>query len=70
MELSKYQIIDHTLDLNDELKKAYYLKEGCREFNLCTDNPKDAAEKSEDLILKFKRSGISEYIPCWKLLQN
>jgi len=70
MELSKYQIIDYMLDLDDELKKAYYLKEEYREFNLCTDNPEDAAEKLEDLILKFKRSGISEYIPFWKLLQN
>ena len=56
--------------VNDELKKAYYLKEEYREFNLCADNPEDAAEKLEDLILKFKRSGISEYIPFWKLLEN
>lgn len=70
MELSKYQIIDYMLDLSEELKKAYYLKEKYREFNLCTDNPEDAAEKLEDLILKFKRSGISEYMPFWKLLEN
>lgn len=58
------------LNLDDDLKKAYYLKEEYREFNLCTDNPEDAAEKLEDLILKFKRSELSEYIPFWKLLQN
>lgn len=70
MELSKYQIIDYMLDLDETLKKAYYLKEEYREFNITTENPEDAYEKLEDLILKFKKSGIPEYTSFWKLLQN
>ena len=70
MELSKYQIVNYMLELDPNLKKAYYLKEDYREFNLVTDHPEEAAEKLEDLILRFKKSGISEYIPFWKMLQN
>ena len=34
------------------------------------DNPEQAIEPLNCLILKFKRSKIKEYIPFWKMLQN
>ena len=70
MELTKYKIVEEILNLDEELKETYYLKEDYREFNLTTDNPEQAIEPLNELILKFKRSKIKEYILFWKMLQN
>lgn len=70
MELTKYKILEEMLNLDSELKEAYYLKEEYREFNLTMDNPIEAAEPLNELILKFKRSKINEYIQFWKMLEN
>lgn len=50
IELSKYQIIDCMLDLDETLMKTYYLKEEYRDFNLTTDNPEEISETLEEII--------------------
>lgn len=69
MTMSKYQIIDYCLSIDDELKLAYELKESYREFNLTADIH-NAEEKLDELILSFQKSKISEFIPFWKMLKN
>jgi transposase len=69
MQISKYKVIDEMLNLSDELKAAYELKEEYRNFNSSAtiDNAK---EWLDELIIKFKSSRIPDYIPFWSLLQN
>ena len=69
MTMSKYQIIDYCLSIDDELKRAYELKEAYREFNLTADIY-NAEEKLDELIILFQNSKISEFIPFWKMLKN
>ena len=69
MYLSKYQIIEYMLELDDKLALAYLLKEEYRNFNskATIDN---ACEWLDELILKFKQSCIKEYIPFWHILMD
>lgn len=69
MYLYKDQIIKYMLELSPDLELAYNLKEEYRNFNSSAtiDN---ALEWLDELIVKFKTSHITEYIPFWKLLQN
>lgn len=69
MYMNKYQILDHMLELDDELKRAYDLKEAYRNFNQTT-SILDASDRLEDIITQFKQSKIREYIPFIKLLKK
>lgn len=57
------------LELDNELKLAYELKENYRNFNQ-TASIEDAGDRLEDLITSFKQSKIREYIPFIKLLKK
>ena len=69
MYLTKHQIIEYMLSLDDELKLAYELKEEYRNFNSCA-NISNAREWLNELILKFCNSNITEYHPFIRLLNN
>ena len=69
MYMNKYQILDHMLELDNELKLAYELKEAYRNFNQ-TATIDDASDRLEDLITSFKQSKIKEYYPFIRLLKK
>ena len=63
------EIIDYMLSIDIQLKLAYELLHEYRTFNeIATEL--NAAEWFDELVLKFKSSGIDEYIPAWKMLEN
>lgn len=67
--MSSYEIIDYMLSIDKELKLAYELLHEYRTFNeiATIDN---AGEWFDELVLRFQSSGITEFIPAWKLLKN
>lgn len=69
MYMNKYQILDHMLELDEELKRAYELKEAYRNFNQ-TASILDARDRLEDIITLFKQSRIKEYNPFIKLMKK
>ena len=61
MELSNLQIIDYMLELDDELRAAYDLKESYREFNKLRNL--DTAEYDlNQFVVKFKSFGKQAYL--------
>ena len=69
MELSNLQIIDYMLELDDELRAAYDLKEAYREFNKLRNL--DTAEYDlNQFVVKFKSFGKQAYLQFGKLLEN
>ena len=69
MELSNLQIINYMLELDDELRAAYDLKEAYREFNKLRNL--DTAEYDlNQFIVKFKSFGKQAYLQFGKLLEN
>ncbi len=66
-KLSKYQVIDYMLELDEKLKVAYELKEEYRNFNYKA-NYNNASEWLDELIIKFQESNIKEFMPFYKLL--
>lgn len=69
MLMSKYQIIECMLTLDDKLSKAYELKEEYRNF-VATSTIDTANEELNILISKFKEAHIPEYSTFIKLLNN
>ena len=69
MYLTKYQIIEYMLELDNDLKNAYELKEEYRNFNsLATiDN---AEAWLSDIIVKFENSNIVEFQPFINTIRN
>ena len=65
----KYVMLEKLLSIDDELRKAYYLKELYREFNLCTYY-EESHEKINDLIEAFISSGIEEYYEFVRMLKS
>lgn len=62
-------IIDTMLKVDDELKRAYYLKEWYREFNF-TATYNTADEQFDAICEAFKNCKIKEYSPFYRLLLN
>lgn len=69
MTMDKHQIIHTMINVDSELKLAYELKEAYREFNLTSDTT-NAEERLLELIFKFQKSKIPEYVETWKMLVN
>lgn len=69
MRLSKYQVIDYMLELDQDLKTAYELKEEYRNFNL-TANINSCEEWLDDLIKKFSLCKIPEYFEFYKMIKK
>lgn len=59
MHLSKYQIIDYMLEVDDSLREAYYLKEAYRDFNRYN---KLSEDEDDSDIRKQLNSLISSFI--------
>jgi transposase len=69
MHLTKYQIIEYMLELDDDLKTAYELKEDYRNFNFLVTKENAEAWLS-DLLIKFENSNIQEFKPFIKTIKN
>ena len=69
MLMSKYQIIDCMLSLDQKLYKAYELKEEYRNF-VATATIDTAYDELNKLISKFKEAHIPEYSKFIKILNN
>lgn len=69
MYLTKYQIIEYMLELDDDLKTAYELKEEYRNFNSLATIYNAEACLSE-LLIKFENSNIVEFKPFIKTIRN
>ncbi len=65
--LSKFQVIEYMLELDDELRLAYELKEEYRNFNYKATTS-NAPEWLDELIIKFQESNINEFRPFYRLL--
>lgn len=61
--------VEHMLYLSDELRSAYYLKEGFYEV-LDSENRDVAKQKMSEWIEWAQDSGLSEYVTCSKTLLN
>ncbi len=67
--LSKYQVVEYMLELDDKLRLAYELKEEYRNFNYKATTI-NADEWLSELIIKFQESNIEEYKPFYRLLER
>ena len=67
--MSTMEIVDYMLSIDNELKLAYELLHEYRAFNEIATSL-NAREWLDELIERFKCSGIEEYKPAWKLLVN
>lgn len=65
----KYGMLNKLLSIDEELKKAYELKELYREFNLCATY-EESHELLQNIIDIFKTSRIKEYYPFISTLEN
>lgn len=60
MNISDYELVTYILNINPEIKKAYWLMQEYIEFNY--HNTKESAEKEIDILIeKFFSSGIKSY---------
>ena len=67
--MNQREIITYMMSIDCELKIAYDLYKEYLVFNQ-TATIDNAYAWLNELIYKFKRSNIKEYIPAWKLLEN
>ena len=65
----KYGMLNKLLSIDEELKKAYELKELYREFNLCATY-EESHELLQNIIDIFKTSRIKEYYSFISTLEN
>ena len=67
--MSQHEILEYIFTIDKRLQIAYDLLHEYRNFNQ-TATIDNAEEWLDEIILKFIRSGISQYEKVWKMLKN
>ena len=69
MYFTKHSLLKYTLDIDETLRKAYYLTSNYREFKK-TANVSNCGEKFEEIIKLFYNSNIKQFIDAAVTLEN